>query len=183
MEEGDYKLFLDQYPVDGRFDRVHAILLMPDGRVLLRYKDGDPRITGGHVDAEDGDMLAALRREIREELNCEIDRADYLGYLEAVNGDTAGRECWARMVARLAKIGAAEPDPDRDGNWIYGRRLVPPEIAKSEMSKSPVFGKNNVKLLDAALRAAQEKGYFTEPPSQEVQVLNDESKDELDKYN
>lgn len=179
MEEGDYKLFLNQYPTDGKFARVHAILLMPDGRVLLRYKGGETRITGGHIDTEDVDLLVALRREIREELNCEIDKVDYLGYLKATNGDTRGCEYWARMVARVAKIGEAKPDPDRGGAWTYGRRLVPPEIAKSEMGKSVIFGKNNVKLLEAALRMAQERGYFTESLSREVEVLNDESLDEL----
>lgn len=173
MEE--YKLFLDKYPEGKIFNRVHAILLTPDGRVLLRYKEGEPRVTGGRIDLGDTDLVDTLRREVREEINCEIDKCDYLGYLEHRTG--ASSEYFARMVARISKILPAQLDPDRDNHWIYGRTLVPREIAAEELASIPVFGENNIKVLDAAYKVAREKAYFTELPNQEYEVLNVESHD------
>lgn len=167
----DYKLFLKKTPENGEFNRVHAVLLTTDGRVLLRYKNGEPRITGGRLDVTDQSLEAALRREILEELNCEIDRCEYLGYIKTEDGN------WARMVARVSKILPPKPDPDREGNWIYGRVLAPRDIATEELSKVPTFGANNVKLLDAAYKVARENGYFTELPSSEYETLNVETHD------
>ena len=175
MEE--YKLFLNKTPGDGKFDRAHAILLTHDGRVLLRYKNGEPRITGGHIDLDDVSLEMALRRELLEEINCEIDRCDYLGYVKIKIDGGRTEENWARMVARVAKIGEPKADSDRENNWVYGRTLAPREIAMEELSKVEVFGKNNAKLLDAAYKVAREQEYFTELPSTEYEVLNFESHD------
>ena len=172
-----YVLHLNERPQNDEFRRVHAILVMPDGRVLLRYKNGDPRITGGRIDAGDLDLAATLRREVREEINCEIDRCDYLGYLEAACEATKGEhENWARMVARVSKIGAPQPDPDRENNWSYGRELVTPEVAREKLTNSAPVG-NTAELVDLALTVAQEKGYFTEEISQQNEMLNPETVD------
>lgn len=165
-----YKLFLKKTPEEGEFQRVHAVLVMPDGRILLRYKNGEARITGGRIDKGDIDLEAALKRELLEELNCEIDRCDYLGYLKA------GAENWARMVVRVSKILPARADPDREGNWIYGRTLAPAEIAKEELTKSAPMGDTDT-LVDYALKVVREKEYFTELPSEEYEVLNVETHD------
>lgn len=183
----DCKLYLNEYPRDEKFNRVHAILLTKDGRVLLRYKNGEPRMTGGRINDGEQSLEETLQREVLEELNCEIDRCDYLGYIVvdkkgyydsiAVDvGDETGDMYWARMVARVSKILPPRPDPDREGNWIYGRVLAPREIAREEMVKVEVFGANNGKLLDAAYEVAREKEYFTEIPSQEYETLNVESR-------
>lgn len=164
------KLFLKKKPADGKFSRVHAILLTKDGRVLLRYKKGEPRVTGGRMESSE-DLLSALEREIKEEINCTIDKCDYLGYIKV------GDEAWARMVVRVAEILPAKADPDRAGNWLYGRTLAPREIAMEELSKVEIFGQNNATLLDEAYKVAREKEYFTELPSSEYEVLNVESRD------
>ena len=67
-------LILNAKPEHGDFSRVHAILLTDDRRMLLRYKNGEARITGGRIDAGDKDLVTALKRELREEINCEIDQ-------------------------------------------------------------------------------------------------------------
>lgn len=178
MEE--YKLFLKKTPKDGKFQRVHAVLVAQDGRILLRYKNGEARITGGRIDASDENLEAALRREVLEEINCEIDKIEYLGYLEAEikKDDESVKENWARMVARVSKILPPKADPDREGNWVYGRTLAPREIATEELAKAPKFGNNNIKILNAAYEVAREKEYFTELPNEEYEVLNVESRDE-----
>lgn len=176
------KLFLKKMPGDEKFSRVHAILLTKDGRVLLRYKNGEPRVTGGRFE-EGEDMVEALKREVREEINCVIDKCDYLGYIEVEKReyydsigveveDKDGKEAWARMVARISEILPAEADPDREGNWVYGRTLAPREVATEELGKVEIFGQNNVKLLNEAYKVAREQEYFTELPSTEYEVLN-----------
>ncbi len=182
----DFILHLDKRLAESEFERVHAVLVTADGRVLVRYKNGEPRITGGHIDLEDADLASALRREIKEEINCEIDRCDYLGYLEVEkqksceeNGsevnDLAGSEKWARMVARVSVIGEAKPDPDRENNWIYGRELLTYEEALKAMcdpQKVGKFAENNAKFLPKAYKVAEVQGYFTEEESRQNEVLN-----------
>lgn len=180
---GKCELFLDKTPENGKFDRVHAILVTPDGRVLLRYKNGEPRVTGGRIDAEDKDLVAALSREVMEEINCKIDKSDYLGYIEAelssaTDNSVKVKENFARMVARISEIGEPKPDPDRDGNWIYKRALVPPEIAKAELGDVPKFGENNLRVLEAAYEIAAKQGYFTADLSSDKEILNPESRDD-----
>ena len=77
------KLYLKKMPEEGEFKRVHAVLVIDDGRILLRYKNGEARTTGGRIEVGDRSLEETLRRELREEINCEIDRCEYLGYLEA----------------------------------------------------------------------------------------------------
>ncbi len=170
MECESYRLFLDQTPKNGKFDRVHAVLVTDDERILVRYKNDNGRITGGHIDPEDANLEVALRRELKEEINCEIDQCDYVGYLE-VKFENGTVENWARMVARLSDIGEPQPDPDRAEKWIYGRTLAPAEIAKVELTKSAPFGDTD-KLVDRAMELARAKNYFTKPANHEVKVLN-----------
>lgn len=153
--------------------QVQAILLTHDGRVMLRYKNGEARLVGGHPEDGDKDWEDVLRREAIEEANCEIDKCDYIGY-QKVSGDNCGPYAQVRLVARISKIGVALPDPDRSGNWIYGRVLVPVEIAQQELTKS--FGDIGDRMLQCALKTAREKEYFTELPSQEYETLNVESR-------
>lgn len=171
-----------EQPEGREFTRVHAVLVMPDGRVLVRYKNGEARITGGRIDPEDVDMESALKREVLEEINCVVDKCDYLGYLEVEKrdyyggigielDDMEGTENWARMVARVTEIGEPQPDPDRE-DWTYGRVLAPAEMAREELAKWQ--NSNMDKVFDAAMRVAQEKGYFTESKSWEYEVLNEE---------
>lgn len=185
VEENEYRLFLKKTPEDGKFHRVHAVIVTHDGRILLRYKNGEARITGGRIDAEDMDLESALRWEVLEELDCEIDKIEYLGYLEVEMRkyyDEIGLDCenvrekenWARMVARVTKILPPKADPDREGNWVYGRTLAPAEIAKEELAKSAPMGDTD-KLVDYALKVAREKEYFTEVPNEEYEVLNVET--------
>ncbi len=170
----EYIFHKGEFPIEDKFDRVHALLVTEDGRVLMRYKNGEARVTGGRLEQDDDDIETALEREVREEINCEIDRNDYVGYIEAINEDTHERELWARMVARVSQIGEPMPDPDRDNNWIYGRILAPIEIAEREMMNT---FPTNKEFLQEALKVARKQEYWTSLPSQEYEVLNVESHD------
>lgn len=171
----NYRFYANRQPEGGRFDRVHAMLVTRDQRVLLRYKNGEARVTGGRLE-EHEDIEMTLQRELREEVDCEIDRWDYLGYIEARDVESGEQEFFARLVARVSKILPVKPDPDRAGNWIYGRSLVPIEIAHREMDDT--FPTNRA-VLGRAWEVAQAEDYFTEPPNPEVEIINVESHDEL----
>lgn len=170
-----YDFYAEKMTGNLEVKQVHAVLLTYDGRVLLRYKNGEARLVGGRPESNDVDWEDTLRREALEEANCEIDKTDYIGY-QKVSGD-GEPYAQVRMVARINKIGPALPDPDRLGNWVYGRVLAPYEIAQQELIKS--FGKIGSEVLKYALKVAHEKEYFTELPSQEYETLNVESRDTL----
>ena len=55
----------ENLPKGRKPERVHAVLVTKDGRMLLRYKNGSPlKVTGGHIDPEDIDMCSAVAREV-----------------------------------------------------------------------------------------------------------------------
>ena len=168
-----YDFYAEKMPERLEVKQVHAVLLTHDSRVLLRHKNGEARLVGGRPEDNDVDFSDTLQREVMEEVNCEIDKCDYIGY-QKVSGD-GEPYAQVRMVARISKIGPALPDPDRTRNWIYGRVLAPSEIAQQELVKS--FGEIGDKILKYALKIAREKEYFTELPSQEYETLNVESRD------
>ena len=176
MEE-EFELVVGEILPESEFARVHAILVVPDGRVLVRRKFGEARITGGHIEPGDCDIYDALRREVLEELNCVVDRVEYVGYINYSNFKTGEREKMARMVARVAEILPAKVDPDRANNWIYGRELLPPELAKIEYVKSAPRG-NTAELIDVCLEVASKNNFFDQPRNSEVEIINEESFDE-----
>jgi NADH pyrophosphatase NudC (nudix superfamily) len=68
-----------------------AVILDDDGRVLLARRAADPGarrwdLIGGFID-EGEDPLAALRREVREELSVEVELGEYLGAYPDRYGD------------------------------------------------------------------------------------------------
>lgn len=169
-------LFLgEDVPLGTSIKRVHALLLTKDGRVLLRFKNGEARLTGGRIDNGDANIVEALRREILEEINCQFDKCDYLGYVECDNG--MGSEIWARFVVRVAEIGTQVPDPDREGNWVYGRVLAPYDYARKEMMEASAFAESNALLLERAYAIARQQGYFTDVQNSDVYIINAESRD------
>lgn len=173
-----FELVLGKKLPEGDFSRVHALLVMPDGRVLARRKRGEARITGGHIGPGDTSLEDALRRELLEELNCEVDKIAYVGYVIYENLDTGEVENLARMVARVSKILPARPDPDRENNWIYGRELLPQEFAKEQIVASAMSG-NTAELFDACIVTAEANNFFDQPKNSNTEIINDESFDEL----
>ncbi len=164
-------IFHPDYLPEEEFSRVHALLVTGDERILMRVKNGEPRITGGHIDPDDVDMYAALGREVLEEINCEIDRVTYVGYLEMIDEDTGEHEFWARMIALVSKILPPRADPDREEEWIYGRILAPIEVATEELAQA--FPTNR-EFVKEALKVAREQDFWTDLPSEEYEVLNTE---------
>lgn len=168
-------LHLEPLPENRKVERVHAVLVTDDGRVFLRYKNNAVRkVTGGHIDPEDKDLYAALERELIEEINCKIDKCDYLGYIEYINEEEGLDEIWARMVARVSEVMPAKPDPDCGGEWTYGRMLATPDFARREPVEPEGFVQPMAELLECALETAQEKGYFRKPVNAQNETINEE---------
>ncbi len=163
----------ENLPKGRKPERVHAVLVTKDGRMLLRYKNGSPlKVTGGHIDPEDIDMCSAVAREVLEEIDCKIDKCDFIGYLEYINEAENAHEIWARMVARVTEILPAQPDPACKDIWTYGRVLEPIEKAREEEVVPAELTEAMRGVLDAAIRAAQEKGYFEGAMNTQTEVLN-----------
>jgi 8-oxo-dGTP diphosphatase len=83
-----------------------AVILDDAGRVLLARRAVDPGaglwdLVGGFVD-EGEDPLAALRREVREELSVEVDPGEYLGAYPDRYGDDGVYTLNFYWAARLA---------------------------------------------------------------------------------
>ena len=168
----------EDFPTDGEIAQIQAVLLTADGRVLTRIKNGEARLSGGTPELEDTDIEETLRREVLEEANAEIDQISYLGYQEAIC-DVDGEEEIAlqtRVVARVTEILPAQPDPDSNGVWTYGRELLPRAEAMVAYEKS--FGEIGRILIDLAYARAEELGYFTEEMSEKSESINPEVRDQ-----
>lgn len=163
-------IWYEQTVPDGMEARqVHGVLLTHDGRVLIRIKNGQARLTGGHP--EPGESWSdTLDREALEESSVVCGEMAYLGYQVPESEDYAQ----VRLVATIEEILPAQPDPDRSNNWIYGRELVP--IAEAQKRLEASFGENGGRMLDLAVKIAEGHGWFTFKNS-ELEVLNSESKD------
>lgn len=168
----------EDFPTEGEIAQIQAVLLTADGRVLTRIKNGEARLTGGRPELEDTSIEETLRREVLEEANAEIDKIAYLGYQEAIS-DWDGEEeiaLQARMVALVTEILPAQPDPDSNGTWTYGRELLPQAEATEAYEKS--FGEIGRILIDLAYAQAEELEYFTKTRSEKVEVINPEVRDQ-----
>lgn len=168
----------EDFPAEGEVAQIQAVLLTADGRVLTRIKNGEARLSGGKPEIEDTSIEETLRREVLEEANAEIDKIAYLGYQEAIS-DWDGEEetvLQSRMVVLVTEILPAQPDPDSNGTWTYGRELLPRAEATVAYEKS--FGEIGRVLIDLAYARAEELGYFTEAVSGQVEIINPEARDQ-----
>lgn len=164
----------EDFPTEGEIAQIQAVLLTKDGRVLTRIKNGEARLSGGRPELEDTSLEETLRREVLEEANAEIDQIAYLGYQEAISEWDGEEEIalQSRMVARVTEILPAQPDPDSDGTWTYGRELLP--RAQATLAYEESFGEIGRILIDLAYARAEELGYFTETLSEVAETINPE---------
>lgn len=168
----------EDFPAEGEVAQIQAVLLTADGRVLVRIKNGEARLSGGKPELDDTSLEETLRREVLEETNAEIDKIAYLGYQEAIS-DWDGEEetvLQSRMVALVTEILPAQPDPDSDGTWTYGRELLPRAEATTAYEKS--FGEIGRTLINLAYTRADELEYFTKAPNETAEVINPEVRDQ-----
>lgn len=164
-----YSWYEKPVPDDLPVTQVHGVLLTDDGRVLVRIKSGSARLTGGRPE-RDETWEETLRRETMEEASVSVGKMYYLGY-QVPDGEKYAQ---VRMVALVDEIFPAQPDPDRDSNWIYGRELVPIDDAKVRYTES--FGEIGARIIDAAVMIGEREEWF-KTMNLETEILNLESRE------
>jgi RimJ/RimL family protein N-acetyltransferase len=167
--------------------RARAILLDDDGRAILfrRVRPGrEPywAAPGGRVERSDRSLEAALRRELREELNAEIELLD----LAWRNDDEAFFRC--RLVRRLpGRPTAAEFGDPAKGSYeeqaiplvarsLSALNILPPRLKEylGERARAPYpsdggvelgrFGPDDVHAIVAADLDGEHARWFDAPP-------------------
>lgn len=164
-----HKWYNQPVPAAMAVKQVHGVLVTRDGRVLVRRKNGESRLTGGRPENEET-WEETLCREALEESSVCLGDMEYLGYQVPEGEDYAQ----VRMVALIEEILPAKPDPDRDNNWIYGRELMPVSEARKCFGQS--FGEIGEILIDRAAEVAKSRQWFVSKNSLK-EILNLESKD------
>ncbi|MBK3642347.1 MULTISPECIES: NUDIX hydrolase [unclassified Streptomyces] len=113
-------------PHDLAVTQVWAWCFAPDGRVLvlLEPHTGVAILPGGTPEEQDqGDPVATLRREVKEEATARIGCPLLLGHVT----DPSVRRGYLRYAAALTNVGPAQPDPATGHTYI--RILATPEQA------------------------------------------------------
>lgn len=86
---------------------------------------------GGRLDPDENDPVAALHREMREELSVEIEVLGELGRFYS----RSGRDYTLFVARPLSPIGALDPDEIRDATW-----LTPAEVYEWHCQEKLQFG-------------------------------------------
>lgn len=130
--EPSYTWYEAAHPPMGMLVRqVYGYVFDDLGRLVVHYDAdlGAFNLPGGTPEeADGGDVVATLVREVAEEVQITISDPVYLGYQQVVR---PGQAPYAqlRMAARLDRLHARAPDPD--SGRVHVRRLCPlPEAAK-----------------------------------------------------
>lgn len=101
--------------------QVYGFCFDDAGRLLMRIDGAKHSLPGGRPEVGE-DLAATLARECIEEVQVVIESPVYLGYqlVDDENGQPPYAQ--ARMVAHIAEIRIAMPDPDT--GRTYGRLLT-----------------------------------------------------------
>lgn len=112
--------------------QVYGVIFTKDGRMLLKVENKFTKkvysLAGGTPEEFDQDRIETLRRELKEEVNTEIeDKVLLVGY-QTISGDGDLPDyAQVRMTAMIKKIGPRQPDPDN--GKTYERILTSPSRA------------------------------------------------------
>lgn len=154
--------------------QIYGICFTKEGKILLRIEKGNYQLTGGKPDKSDADYDETLKREFLEEANTVIENPILVGYQLVDEEDGTAPYAQVRMTGLISEIGNAKPDPDRDGNWIYGRMLTSP----SNAGKLLGWGKIGIDQVNDAWIVAQEN-YDIKCLDDKDIIINDETRDTL----
>src|SRR4051812_50222922 len=121
--------------------KVVAALIRDDaGRVLLVRKRGTMAFMqpGGKRDAGEDD-IAALAREIAEELGCGLvrDTIEPLGEFDAVAANEPGRRVHG-CLGGVGALGEFGPDREIDGGILVGAG-TPPRLPPGPVARGPIL--------------------------------------------
>ena len=159
----------DAVPALMKVRQVYCVMFDRQGRVMLRVirkPDGGIRysLAGGRPEPFDSGIEDTCRRELREEVNTEIESPVYIGYQQVDEEDGKPAYAQVRMAAMILKTGIKRPDPDN--GQIYDRLLVPPEKAAFLLN----WGDVGYQQIRAAKEAIYPLYHLTEPTPDEEWV-------------
>lgn len=147
-----YTWYNTQVPNNIKVRQVYGIVFSDDYKVLLRIEDNKYKLTGGKPE-ENESYEETLKREYIEELNVELDKCYYLGYL--LVEDNNEKYAQVRMIAKVKNINENHVDPAT--GEMYGRKLVAINNIKEYLNYSDEAG--NL-MIDNAIKLAKEKYNF-----------------------
>ena len=105
--------------------QVHGVCFDESGKILIiREPDKDWHLVGGKPEGEES-YLQTLRREVLEETNIEIGKAEMIGY-QKVTRDDYSVIYQLRFAALIKSVGPEQPDPTT--GLTNERQFVSPEI-------------------------------------------------------
>ena len=142
----------EDVPQNLKVTQVYGVIFTNDGRTLLKVRhyqnNTSYALAGGTPEKFDSDLIAALRRELIEEVNTTIHNPLYLGYQLVENDGDKPPYAQVRMVTLIDKIGKKQPDPDT--GETYDRLLTTPENAIKLMNWGEIGEKIVLKAVEVA---------------------------------
>jgi len=143
-----YTWYNNSVPTDLKVRQVYGIAFTEDGRIILRIENNKYNLTGGKPE-ENESYEETLKREYIEELNVELDKCYYLGYL--LVEDNNEKYAQVRMIAKIKSINENHGDPAT--GEMYGRELVNTDKVKDLLNYKGIAG--NL-MVDEAIQKAKE---------------------------
>ncbi|MFA5798340.1 MAG: NUDIX hydrolase [Patescibacteria group bacterium] len=147
-----------------RIRQVYGFCFDTHGRLLMRSEGAKHSLPGGRPEADE-DLAATLTRECYEEVHAVIKRPVYLGYQQVDDQNGEPPYAQVRMVALIAEIREARPDPDT--GRTYGRLLTSAARA-GELLDWGELGR--IQSSAAAIVAATKFGVPAMNPGRESQI-------------
>ena len=141
--------WFDGYPPpDLKITQVYGLLFTDCERLLLFIaQKGNYSLPGGSPESYDAGIADALRREVIEEVNTEIQDPVIVGY-QTVEGENFAQ---VRMTAMIKEIKPAQPDSAT--GLTYKRLLATPEKAIELLN----WQDTGAAQINAAVKIAREK--------------------------
>ena len=138
-------------PSSLKVTQVYGIIFDIYGRILLKIEDKKDKkeysFIGGKPETFDKDITSTLKRELKEEVNVEIEEPIYIGY-QLIEGDRDYPYAQIRMTSLIKHIGKSQIDPDNGKTYI--RVLVDKEKAKALLN----YGKVGDDQIEKAYKEA-----------------------------
>lgn len=148
----DFIWIKETVPSNLKVKQVYGIVFSEDKRILLRIDDNKYKLTGGKPEDKEK-YEETLEREYIEELNVELDKIHYLGYL--LVEENGKKYAQVRMIAKIKNIGSKKTDIDN--GKVYSRKLVKLDNVKKYLNYSDEAGNS---MIDDAIDMANKKYKF-----------------------
>lgn len=142
-----------EVPKQLKVRQVYGVVFSEEGQILLRIDDDKYKLTGGHPEEKDSCFEDTLKREFMEELNVELKKIYYLGYL--LVEENSEQYVQVRMIAIIKGINKSRPD--LDNGKLYQRYMANQNNVKKYLNYPDLAGNQ---MIDDAIKMVNEKYNF-----------------------